>query len=627
MGSAHTERLEALLTSSRIVSDADLKLALSRLAAEVRVRLARSAESKDFFVSTLVALSKCKGSVHADIRMSCLWDCAQFFYINGQQDKAMSSASTLSSLAGLVGHNSWLRKALMITAVVHADSGNVAESLPFYSRALACARAQNDVQGEVTVLVNLGVALNYGALYREAIPCFQRAMSLVRDAALDQFVPRISINLAQSYYHLDQIQEGFAAAKLAIETSPSPTDVTSAMVAITREYTYVQLALEHGKLNTAREHAKICAAHAQWSGLRRGKALSDVATGLCEVHGGNVENGLALLEGALANAQDIDSVRSVALVALVRAYDTACQPERALVYLKSLLELKRQVRNESLAALFALPSDLIVALCVPGEIDLRAFEFKEAQLKASVAEREVVNSRLEMLERLAVTADLKEEASGEHGYRVGKLAALLAEELVWSRESCQAIEVAARLHDIGKLGVPDRILLKSLELKEAERHFISAHTVIGAELLAKSNIPQLRMAEEIARFHHEWWNGKGYPSKLVGKRIPIHARIVALADVFDALTHGRPFSKPWPMDRAIEDIRSRKGTQFDPDLTEVFIALIERLRVEHDDLDEYLGRAGRNSPFLQARNKIRLMLADERENEKKATVEGTETRH
>ncbi len=156
---------------------------------------------------------------------------------------------------------------------------------------------------------------------------------------------------------------------------------------------------------------------------------------------------------------------------------------------------------------------------------------------------------------------------------------------------------------------------------------MSTHAVIGAELLAKSNIPQLQMAEEIARFHHEWWNGQGYPSKLAGKRIPIHARIVALADVFDALTHGRPFSQPWSMDRAIEEIQRRKGTQFDPELTEVFIALIERLRTEHDDLDEYLGRAGRSSPFLQARNKIRLMLADERENERLATVEGNETCH
>jgi putative two-component system response regulator len=207
------------------------------------------------------------------------------------------------------------------------------------------------------------------------------------------------------------------------------------------------------------------------------------------------------------------------------------------------------------------------------------------------------------------------------------LSALIAHDLKWPKDAEMALDLAARLHDIGKVAVPDRILLSSQALQEAERHFISAHTVIGAELLAKSNVPQLRMAEEIARHRHEWWNGEGYPSKLAGKRIPIHARIVAIADVFDALTHGRPFSPPWSMDRAIEEIRARKGTQFDPELTDLFLDLIERLRKEHQDLDEYLGRAGRNSPFLQARNKIRQLLAAEREIEKKATVEGNETRH
>lgn len=230
-----------------------------------------------------------------------------------------------------------------------------------------------------------------------------------------------------------------------------------------------------------------------------------------------------------------------------------------------------------------------------------------------------------MLERLAVTADLREEASGEHGYRVGKLAALLAEDLGWDREKCHAIEMAARLHDIGKVAVPDRILHTSEALKEAERHFMCSHTVIGAELLAKSNISQLKLAEDIARCHHEWWNGRGYPAKLSGKRIPLPARIVAIADVFDALTHGRPYEQPWPMERALDQIRGLRGEQFDPDLADRFLTLVERLRNEHADLDEFLGRAARNSPFLQAREKIRRLLGEERE--RGATVPGNQTRH
>jgi putative two-component system response regulator len=135
------------------------------------------------------------------------------------------------------------------------------------------------------------------------------------------------------------------------------------------------------------------------------------------------------------------------------------------------------------------------------------------------------------------------------------------------------------------------------------------------------------MAEEIALHHHECWNGTGYPMKLSGKRIPIHARIVALADVFDALTHGRPYAEPWSFEQAVEEIRNRRGTQFDPELTDTFIALIVRLRSEHENLDEFLGKAARNSPFLQARDKIRKILDREHESERKAGALEAEALH
>jgi putative two-component system response regulator len=209
-----------------------------------------------------------------------------------------------------------------------------------------------------------------------------------------------------------------------------------------------------------------------------------------------------------------------------------------------------------------------------------------------------------MLERLAVTAELRDDSTGEHSYRVGKLAALLAQEFGCDDNACFMIELAARLHDIGKIGVPDAILLKPDKLNSAETQIMRTHTTVGAELLSKSNIAHMQMAEEIARFHHEWWDGSGYPNNLAGANIPLAARITALADVFDALTHQRPYKVAWPMDAALDEIARLKGRQFDPQLTDLFIVLVGRLRRDHIDVDSFLGQAAHGSPFLQARSRI-----------------------
>jgi putative two-component system response regulator len=214
---------------------------------------------------------------------------------------------------------------------------------------------------------------------------------------------------------------------------------------------------------------------------------------------------------------------------------------------------------------------------------------------------------------MAVAADIREDISGEHGYRVGLLSALLAKEIGWDRDSCNALDVAARLHDIGKVGISDKILLSEKILKDAERHFIASHTMMGAEILSRSEIPQVRIAEEIALCHHEWWDGNGYPRQLKAMAIPKSARIVALADAFDAMTHGRPYADPIPIEAALDQIAGLRGRQFDPELTDHFLALVRRLAADNKDLDAYLGKAARNSPFLRARARIKEMLAQGRD--------------
>ncbi len=209
---------------------------------------------------------------------------------------------------------------------------------------------------------------------------------------------------------------------------------------------------------------------------------------------------------------------------------------------------------------------------------------------------------------MAVVAELRDDSTGAHSYRVGRLASLLAKEAGCDEETIFMIDIAARLHDIGKVGIPDGILLKPSKLNSAEREVMKTHTTIGAEVLANSNIAHMQTAEEIARHHHEWWDGTGYPHGLAGTNIPLAARITALADVFDALMHTRPYKQAWSMDSTLTEIMALRGRQSDPDLTDKFLALVARLRREHADLDAYLGEAAQASPFLQARDKIKKTL-------------------
>jgi putative two-component system response regulator len=137
---------------------------------------------------------------------------------------------------------------------------------------------------------------------------------------------------------------------------------------------------------------------------------------------------------------------------------------------------------------------------------------------------------------------------------------------------------------------------------------MNRHTAIGAELLAQSNSRALNMAADIARHHHEWWNGQGYPDRLSGLRISLCSRITAIADVFDSLTHSRSFSAAWTIDSALEKIRTLRGSQFDPDLTDRFLEMMNDLQRLHCDLGSYLANSNFDTPFCHARKRIRALL-------------------
>ncbi len=637
MSSPQLTAFERLLASKTNANDPDFKPVLARLRSELSDRLENSspAECFDFFVSCLNALSKVKGTSHSEVRLQCAADIGFFFVAHGYERLGLSAIDDFATLAQQTGKKHWIRKAETFTGLAHMDVGNIAQAIVSLSKAWEIAREINDSTGQMSVLNNLGTALNYAAQYREAIPYLELVIQLAKEhcstqrhfdrlITTDDFLCRGLSNLAQSHFYLQDFDRAYEAIQASMSLSVEPLNAPSTMSRVVREYTFVEIALEVGETQAARSHLHACERYAKDRGPRA-MLLADISRGLVEAYAGDAALGVRILENVVRYPELADSVRQPALLAVVRACEHAGLPELALSYMKELLEHIRRRREKSFEAV-VLP-DVIRPDRASDVPDLHGLRLTEERLRAKVAERSAAGARIEMLERLAVTADLKEEASGAHGYRVGKLASLLATQLGWDLDVRNALELAARLHDIGKIGVPDRILLKTQNLRDAERDMMSIHAVIGAELLAKSAIPQLRMAEDIARYHHEWWNGSGYPAKLAGKRIPLHARIVALADVFDALTHGRPYAPAWPIEKAVEEIQARRGTQFDPELTDRFVELVQRLQKEHPDLDELLGRAGRNSPFAQARNRIRLMLEEGRERIEKQTAPASETVH
>lgn len=199
-------------------------------------------------------------------------------------------------------------------------------------------------------------------------------------------------------------------------------------------------------------------------------------------------------------------------------------------------------------------------------------------LEEKVRERtqEVEGARNEILERLALAAEYRDDDTGQHIHRVGDMSANLADLLGSSEAEVELIKRTAPLHDVGKIGVSDAVLLKPGKLTAEEFEHVKKHTIIGAGILSGGRHALLRMSEQIALTHHERWDGTGYPGGLTGEAIPRAGRIVAVADVFDALTHERPYKKAWPADEAVAEIVSQRARHFDPEVVDVFVELARR---------------------------------------------------
>jgi response regulator RpfG family c-di-GMP phosphodiesterase len=207
------------------------------------------------------------------------------------------------------------------------------------------------------------------------------------------------------------------------------------------------------------------------------------------------------------------------------------------------------------------------------------------ELRVKEVSEDLQMRNMEMLRRLAVVAEKRDSETGQHLVRMARYSALLAREVGFSEAEVHVIGMAAPLHDIGKIGIPDDILLAPRGLTDSELIIMRTHPDIGYEMLHGSTSDSMRMSADIARYHHERFDGNGYPLGLRGEHIPLSARIVAVADVWDALLSTRPYKRSWTEESAIELLRNGVGTQFDPMLIDAFLDNLDAVRLIRREAD------------------------------------------
>lgn len=582
---------------------------LLRLALDLRNRLPTAGEpSRDYFLSAFKQLEDDKSSAHRESKLECLDSIFRYFY--GAQDTASSLlvGRTMEQLAARHGKRAWIRKSKTYRAISLADAGDLQGALLEYRSALRLARELGDQVAEATVLLNIGAALFYAGLYSDAMNSYEYVCLLAAShSELSQIASAACSNMAQVCVRQERYEAGlrYIAKSLVL-----PYDTTQAHYNLHRvilERVHVELALALGDRKLADERLTVCLDYARRAETRRTAFEATLARGICEIDHGDSGRGLEMLVEALQNAT-LKHELILCLSALIKAHEQTGDVEQALKYADQLCAASAELYQAVIDGF--VPGAASPAASIRRD-QLDSSILKRARLQALASERHARQARIELIDRLSLAAELRDGPARLHGHRVGRLCALFAKALQLSETATKEIEVAGRLHDIGKIGVPDGTLRRGdTEATSAEREVLRAHTSIGANLLSGSSIAELRCAEVVARHHHEQWDGQGYPDGLSGKRIPVECRIVSIADCFDAMTHGGRRVDPVSAQVALEQIRHGKGKKFDPRLVDAFCGFVDQLLVSHPSLEEHLETGGRHTELVNTLGSLRELIGE-----------------
>jgi putative two-component system response regulator len=602
--------IAAIATLLPFPSASDLSDRLAKLA--IRLREApMTPEGRGLFEMAADTLSELPGEPVSEDHVMCLLFVTRYRYYSGNAFAGLAPAEQAAALASRLREPLLNAKAMKMLGLIYIETGNYPDAISSLTAALTSAREAADPVQEVDILSNLGLAHQYAGHYSAAIPSYERAVEVAEAHGIPPLARATALsNIALACLHMRDFPRGLNAAERTIDALPSPSDIYERSVRTMAECYYARLLLEVRNLPLARERAKLARLYATGTGDLT-QLSAEMVQGLVEAHDPMSRDiGLSRLQQTVNRSRKgASSALRDALAMIVRGYEAAGQPNSALVYLHEAVQLNRDSRVRNVLQhhhrhleKFSRDLDLLAQA---------AIEEQQQELRFKRLSMDALRECMQVLEKNTVAAELHDDDTGEHCYRVGALAKELAMKKGMDPEMCTLIDLSARLHDIGKLRVPDSILLKPGRFTPDERAIMEKHCQHGWELIGEGGLAQLFVAQEIALNHHERWDGNGYPNKRQGNMIPLAARVTALADVFDALTHRRCYKEAWSVPDALREIASLRGKHFDPELTDLFLELVPRLQMQHGDLDAYLGAEAGKNDFIADRERVaRELKAD-----------------
>ncbi|MFT2720367.1 HD domain-containing phosphohydrolase [Deinococcus sp. A31D244] len=511
--------------------------------------------------------------------------------------------------------------ALNQLAGVRHTQGRSDEALTHLQEALELWTALGQYSGQTHCLNNIGALQMSLGQYHLAITTLNRAYTLSRDHLSDLRAEAFILSTLARVHHLDQDHARAVSVMRAAQLAAAGTP--DQVVQATMHLNLGSFCLAAGELEEAAEQLEAALTLSRRLGYRLGELSTLDSLGSLYERRGESDRAVAAHDQALSIALEIGDIQGEleARLHLGQLHLGAAHLDEASMQLQLALELAIQTgtpretadAHHALAEVCRQRGDYRAGfehqaqlrtierslfdherdrqtrdLTIRFEVERAHHEAEVYRLRTEVEHEarqaaetlvrertaELARAQHEVVTRLAMAAEYRDDTTGEHTRRVGRAAARIARALGWTEQRASVMGIAARLHDVGKIGIPDTVLLKADKLTPPEFSQMQTHTLIGARILSGGRSELLRLAEEIALTHHERWDGRGYPRGLTGLQIPLTGRIVAVADVFDALTQARPYKQAWTPEAALAEIRTQAGSHFDPEVVAVALDVL-----------------------------------------------------